>query len=69
MKTIHLQVEDSSYQAIINFIKLLPENRCRILEDEMLSKAEQQQLQHSLNQINQKDYSEFEDWDAVKDQL
>ena len=69
MKTIHLQVEGSSYQAIINFIKLLPENRCRILEDEMLSKAEKQQLQHSLSQINQKDYSEFEDWDAVKDQL
>ena len=69
MKTIHLQVEDSSYQAILNFIKLLPESRCRILEDEMLSKEEQQQLQHSLSQIDQKDYSDFEDRDVVKEQL
>lgn len=69
MKTIHLEVEDNSYQAILNFIKLLPENRCRVLEDETLSKKEQQQIQHSLKQIKQGDYSEFDDWESVKEQL
>jgi len=30
-------------QAILNFIKLLPENCCRFLEEETLSKNEKQQ--------------------------
>jgi len=44
MKIIHLEVEDDSYQKIINFIKLLPENCCRIFEQEEL-KAEQQPVE------------------------
>jgi len=43
MKTIHLEVEGDSYQAIIDFIKLLPESRCRIFKQEEL-KAEQQPI-------------------------
>jgi len=53
MKTIHLEVEDSSYQAILNFIKLLPENRYRVLEDEILSVEEQQHVKNCLSQTNQ----------------
>jgi len=33
MKTILLEVEDNAYQTILDFIKLLPENRCHILEE------------------------------------
>ena len=69
MKTLLLEVEDNSYQAILDFIKLLPENRCRILEDESLSTEEQQQIQHCLSQIKQGDYSDFDDFDTIKNQL
>ncbi|NOQ37139.1 MAG: hypothetical protein GQ569_14810 [Methylococcaceae bacterium] len=68
MKTIHLEVEDSTYQTVLNFIKLLPENRCRVLEPE-LSTTEQQHVHHCLTQIKQGNYSEFEDFDIVKNQL
>ena len=69
MKTILLEVEDNSYQAILNFIKLLPENRCRVLEDESLSTEEHQHIKHCLSQIKQGDYSEFDDFEAIKDEL
>ncbi len=69
MKTIHLEVEDSSYQAILNFIKLLPENRCRVLEDEILSVEEQQHVKNCLSQIKQGNYSDFDDFDTIQNDL
>jgi len=69
MKTIHLEVEDSSYQAILNFIKLLPENRCRVLDDEILSVEEQQHVKNCLSQIKQGNYSDFDDFDTIKSEL
>ncbi len=69
MKTIYLEVDDSSYQAILNFIKLLPENRCRVLEDDELSKEEKQHIDQCLAQIELGDLSEFEDFEIVKQQL
>ena len=69
MKTILLEVEDNSYQIILDFIKLLPENRCHILEEDELSKEEHQHIQRCLAQIQQGDYSEFDDWETVKNQL
>lgn len=70
MKTILLEVEDSSYQIILDFIKLLPQNRCHIIEpDDVLTPEENQHIQKCLAQITQGDYSEFEDWELVKNQL
>lgn len=69
MKTIVLEVEDNHYKTIIDFVKKLPEKACRILEEDELSKDEQQHIQHCLTQIQQGDYSEFEDWETVKNQL
>lgn len=66
MKTILLEIEDNAYQTILDFIKLLPENRCRILDEDELSTEERQQIEHCLTQIEQSDYSEFEDWETVK---
>jgi hypothetical protein len=58
MKTILLEVEEHSYQTILSFIKLLPENHCRIIDDE-LSNEELPHVQNTLRQIQQGDYSEF----------
>jgi trans-2-enoyl-CoA reductase len=69
MKTILLEVEDKTYQTILDFIKLLPENRCRVLNEDELSTDEQQHINHCLTQIEQGDYSEFEDWETVKKRL
>jgi hypothetical protein len=69
MKTILLEVEDKTYQTILDFIKLLPESRCRILEEDELSEQDQQLIQRSLTQIEAGNYSEFEDWETVKNRL
>ena len=69
MKTILLEVEDNAYQTIFDFIKLLPENRCHILEELELLTDEHQHIQHCLTQIQQGDYSEFDDWEMLKNTL
>lgn len=69
MKTILLEIEDNTYQTILDFIKLLPENRCRVLDEDALSTDEQQHIEQCLAQIEQGDYSEFEDWETVKKRL
>lgn len=69
MKTILLEIEDNTYQTILDFIKLLPENRCRVLDEDELSTDEHQHIKHCLAQIEQDDYSEFEDWETVKKRL
>jgi 16S rRNA G966 N2-methylase RsmD len=69
VKTILLEVEEQSYQTILNFIKLLPENQCRVIDDDELSGEEQLQVQKVMAQIQQGDYSEFEAWEVVKVRL
>jgi len=69
MKTILLEVEENSYQTVLNFIKLLPENHCRIIDDDELSNEELHHVQNTLRQIQQGDYSEFEAWETVKNRL
>ncbi|MEN9847534.1 MAG: hypothetical protein RL368_274 [Pseudomonadota bacterium] len=66
MKTILLEVDDHDYTTILAFIKLLPETHCRVLEEEILSEEEQQHIETCLAQIQQGDYSEFDDWERVK---
>jgi hypothetical protein len=70
MKTILLEVEENSYQTILNFIKLLPKNQCRVInDDDELSTDETLHIQKTMAQIEQGDYSEFEDWETVKMRL
>ena len=69
MKTIVLEVEEQSYQTILNFIKSLPENQCRVINDDELSNDEFLHIQPIMAQIQQGDYSEFEDWETVKTRL
>lgn len=69
MKTILLEVEENSYQTILDFIKLLPKNQCRIINDDELSHQETQFIQKTIAQIQKNDYSEFEDWETVKTRL
>ncbi|MFZ2727249.1 MAG: hypothetical protein WAX77_13415 [Methylococcaceae bacterium] len=70
MKTILLEIEDNSYQILLNFIQSLPGNQCHIIEqDNELSIEENQFIQNCLSQIEKGDYSEFDNWEIVKNQL
>lgn len=69
MKTILLEVEEQSYQMILNFIRSLPENQCRIITDDELSNDEFLHIQPIMRKIQQGDYSEFEDWETIKNRL
>jgi hypothetical protein len=69
MKTILLEVEEHSYQMILDFIKSLPKDQCRVINDDELSTEELLHIQEITVQIQQGDYSEFEDWETVKTRL
>jgi len=56
MKTIMLEIEDKTYQTVLDFIKLLPENRCRIIEDDSLSEDEHQHIQAYQTQMGVTDH-------------
>jgi hypothetical protein len=67
MKTVLLEIEDSSYNTLLNFINNLPKNVCRVLDDDdSLNQQESAHIQKMMMQIEQGDYSEFVDWDIVK---
>jgi hypothetical protein len=67
MKTVLLEIEDSSYNTLLNFINNLPKNVCRVLDDDdSLNQQESAHIQKMMMQIEQGDYSEFVDWDTVK---
>ena len=50
MKTIQLEVQDTVYQKIIDFLALLPEDQCHLLLDNELSDAEKLENEE-LNEI------------------
>jgi hypothetical protein len=67
MKTVLLEIEDSSYNTLLSFINNLPKNVCRVLnDDDSLSQEESAHIHKMMTQIEQGDYSEFVDWDTVK---
>ena len=69
MKTISLEVDEQIYPQILNFLRLLPEDRCQVLDDEdSPSPAELAAVQAIQSRLRQGD-GEFVDWDAIKEQL
>ena len=69
MKTIQLEVSDTVYQKVIDFLTLLPKDQCHILSEGELSFAEFNQISQLAEQLQHGDDSEFEDWTIVKTSL
>ena len=69
MKTIQLEVSDSIYQKVIDFLTLLPEDQCHLLAEDELSNAEFKQVSKLTQHLEQGNDSEFEDWDDIKSSL
>jgi len=69
MKTIQIEVSDSIYQKVIDFLTLLPKDQCHLLADDELSNAEITQISQLTEQLKQGNDSEFEDWNDIKSSL
>lgn len=69
MKTVLLEIEDNCYPALLGFIEGLPKNQCRVMNDDTLSSNEIKQIEIMIKQIDDGDYSDFEDWEMVKTRL
>jgi hypothetical protein len=71
MKTISLEIYDQVYPQIVNFLRLLPENCCHLLEDDdaELSPAEMSAIEMIRARLQTGDDSEFIDWENFKDKL
>jgi len=70
MKTIQLEVHDTVYQKVIDFLALLPQDQCHLLaNDDDLSEVEFAHITRLTEQLKQGDNSEFEDWTDVKARL
>ncbi len=66
MKNIYLEVDEQAYETILAFIKLLPPQRCRVIEDDELTEEETIHINTCRAQIAQGDYSQFDEWERVK---
>lgn len=69
MKTIQLEVSDTIYQKVIDFLTLLPKDQCHLLSEDELSTAELSQISQLTEQLKQGNDSEFEDWNDIKSSL
>ena len=70
MKTISLEIDERIYPQVLNFLRLLPEEQCHILEDEdSLSAEELAAVQTIQSRLRAGDESEFVDWDEIKERL
>ena len=69
MKTIQLEVSDKIYQKVIDFLTLLPEDECHLLDEDELSTAELNQITLLSEQLKQGNNSEFDDWNDIKSSL
>lgn len=64
MKAIYLNVEDNIYQKVIDFLKLLPKNKIKVVEDNLKSIEEETIEEKSLSEGAKallKDYMEDEE--------
>lgn len=71
MKTISLEVNEQVYQQVVNFLRLLPQESCHLLEEDpdKLSKEEINIIEDLQNRLKAGDHSDFEDWTQVRDTL
>lgn len=67
MKTISLEIDERVYPQIVNFLRLLPENCCRVLEDDFsdFSPQEISAIQAIRSRLKAGDDSDFSDFQAI----
>lgn len=71
MKSITIDISDKVYAAFKSLLKRLPEGSFRIYENdsEVMTAEEEQAFYETRNDIEKGDWSDFEDWDDLKNKL
>lgn len=71
MKTISLELDEQIYPQVVDFLRLLPEKLCHIMEDDdtVLTPDEYATIKAMQAKRDAGDTSDFLDWDEVKDKL
>lgn len=71
MKTITIEISDKVYKTFRNFLNLLPKDSFTIYEDDPdeLTAEEKKEYYSVQKKIEKGDFSDFEDWDKIKDEL
>ena len=44
MKTLLLEIDETIYSQVLNFLRLLPENQCHIIETQQVSESQDKSL-------------------------
>ncbi|WP_167617792.1 hypothetical protein [Maribellus sediminis] len=71
MKSITIDISDKAYKKFREFLELLPEGSFKIYDDDSdeLTAKEEQAYYSVKKDIENGDFSDFEDWDDVKEDL
>lgn len=71
MKTLSIEIDESIYNDFVSFLNILPKKKVLIIdeEDDILTLEERDEVYRIKAKTDKGDYSEFENWDDVKDQV
>lgn len=71
MKTISLEIDEGIYPQVVDFLRLLPKDRCQGLEedDSTLSAEEYSVVRAAQARIQAGDEGDFVDWEAMRAKL
>ena len=71
MKTFTIEISDNIYNTFRKFLETLPENSFKIYDDDPdeLTVEEEEDVYSINKKMENGDYSDFEDWDKIKDEL
>jgi hypothetical protein len=65
MRTISIEIEDSAYKTVVDFLKLLPKNLFTIYDDSIIADEEKKEIKRLNKMIDEGNLSEFRDFDEL----
>ena len=68
MRTISIEIEDSAYKTVVDFLKLLPKNLFTIYDDSIIADEETKEIKRLNKMIDEGNLSEFRDFDELQNQ-
>jgi hypothetical protein len=71
MKTLSIEVDDKFYNEFKNFLKILPKESFLVLDEDIdeLTLNESKEVYRLKRKADKGDFSDFEDWDNIKENL
>ncbi len=70
MKTISLGVDERIYPQVVDFLRLLPEDRCHVFDEEDSPNPDELSEVRAIQaRLLAGDENEFVDWDDIKGKL